>query len=207
VSNRSQWRLETPCHEAQLLADIHRFDANAGWAGTRSQELRPLAQLAHRRGSGRGARASAGGAGARGNAQLLLDMTTGATGAQLERPRGKLRTLERPGQLDRFGRLDAERRFVARRHMPDGTVRIELRLHPDEAERIWEALQAIRQELVAGCSDDIDAAAAPPSSNEGPAPDDEALGFTAASAPAGHRRRRQTLPRERPSPPPPSAHA
>jgi hypothetical protein len=31
--------------------------------------------------------------------------------------------------------------------MPDGTVRIELRLLPDEAERVWKALHAIREEL------------------------------------------------------------
>jgi hypothetical protein len=85
-------------------------------------------------------------------------MAKGATGAQLERLCGKLRTLHRPGKPY------VERRFVARRHMPDGTVRIELRLHPDEAERVWEALQAIRQELVAGAFDDIAAVAGAPSS-------------------------------------------
>jgi hypothetical protein len=67
-------------------------------------------------------------------------MAKGATGAQLERVCGKFRTLTR-------SRHDDERRFAARRRMPDGTVRIELRLLPDEAERVWKALHAIRKEL------------------------------------------------------------
>jgi hypothetical protein len=62
--------------------------------------------------------------------------------------------------------------------------RIELRLYPDEAERVLKALQAIRQELIAGATNPIDAAAAAPSAHEGPAQDDDALGFTDAFTPA-----------------------
>jgi hypothetical protein len=151
-----------------LLVDIQRFDSHGGWAAqgatscahwlswrvglglvaarehvrvARVLASLPLISAAMQRGelSYTKVRAMTRVAHA-GNEQLLLDMAKGATGSQLERVCGKFRTLVRP-------RHDEERRFVSRRRMPDGTVRIELRLLPDEAERVWKALQAIREEL------------------------------------------------------------
>jgi hypothetical protein len=159
-------RIDAASH--QLLVDIHAFDSHGGWAaqGAKScahwlswrigvglvaarEHVRvalalpalPLVSAAMQRGelSYAKVRAMTRVANA-GNEQLLLDMAKGATGAQLERICGKFRTLQRP-------RHDEERRFVSRRRMPDGTVRIEVRLLPDEAERVWKALQAIREEL------------------------------------------------------------
>jgi hypothetical protein len=129
-------------------------------------------------------------------------MAKGATGAQLERLCGKLRTLERPGKLDRLGRPDVERRFVARRHMPDGTVRIELRLYPDEAERVWKALQAIRQELIAGATNPVD----PQPQRRAPMKAQRKTTMRwdspTPTRPLSYGRRCPTLPRKRPSRPP-----
>jgi len=43
---------------------------------------------------------------------------------------------------------DDERRYVRKRHVPaDGMLRIEMKLLPDEAERVWQALRETRLEL------------------------------------------------------------
>lgn len=69
------------------------------------------------------------------NEALLLDMAKGATGAQLEKVVRGFRRVQRPGKSD------DERRYVRKRHVPaDAMVRIEMKLLPDEAERVWQAL-------------------------------------------------------------------
>jgi hypothetical protein len=188
----------------QLLSDIHQFNTHAGWAaqGAKScahwlswrigvglvaarEQVRvaralselPLIAAAMERGElsyskvraiTRVAESS--------NEQLLLDMARGATGAQLDRLCGKFRS------LDRRPSWHAERRFVSRRHMPDGTVRIELRLQPDEAERFWSALQAIRRDL----EPSADAPAeAPPAMTAGLEPSTDALAEAPPAMTAG----------------------
>jgi hypothetical protein len=195
--------IDSATHE--LLVDIHRFDCNAGWAaqGAKScahwlswrigvglvaarEQVRvaralaalPLIAAAMQRGELSYAKVRAiTRVATSDNEQLLLDMARGATGAQLERLCGKFRA------LDRLGKPDVERRFVARRYMPDGTVRIELRLHPDEAERVWKALQAIRQELVAASFDDSAEKAGALNTLGDPAVGDPAVGDPALGAP------------------------
>ena len=81
--------------------------------------------------------------------ERLLEMARHATGAQLERICRGFRLVQRAA-----ARTDEERRQVAepdrwvqRRHTPDGMVRIEAQLLPDEAELVWAALERVRQEL------------------------------------------------------------
>ncbi|MBK6518280.1 MAG: DUF222 domain-containing protein [Polyangiaceae bacterium] len=75
------------------------------------------------------------------NEDLLLDQARGTTGAELEKICSKVRALA-PGAA-----LDEERRFVRRRSLSDGLVQIELRLLPDEAERVWQALAEARRRV------------------------------------------------------------
>jgi len=74
------------------------------------------------------------------NEDLLLAQAQGLTGAELERVCAGFRKLA-PGPLDE------DRRYVRRRTMPDGMVQIEMRLLPDEAERVWQALSETRRRL------------------------------------------------------------
>jgi hypothetical protein len=77
------------------------------------------------------------------NEELLLAQARGTTGAELERICSGFRRVV-------GARLtDEDHRYVRRRTMTDGTVRIEMRLLPDEAERIWQALSETRRQLQA----------------------------------------------------------
>jgi hypothetical protein len=79
------------------------------------------------------------------NEELLLHMARGATGAALEKVCGRFAGLDK-------SRRNEERRFVRRRHVPDGSVRIEVRLEADEATRFWQALRETKLALAASVS-------------------------------------------------------
>lgn len=72
------------------------------------------------------------------NEELLLAQARGLTGAELERVCGGFRPFIKTKEA-----LE-ERRHVRRRGMPNGTVQIEIRLLPDEAARVWQALNEAR---------------------------------------------------------------
>ncbi len=78
------------------------------------------------------------------NEDLLLHQARGTTGAELERVCAGYRRLA-PRQV-----VATERRTVRRRNLDDGLVQIELRLLPDEAERVWQAIAEVRRELASG---------------------------------------------------------
>ena len=73
------------------------------------------------------------------NEELLLAQARGLTGAELERVCGGFRPF-----IGTRAALE-ERRYVRRRSMHDGTVQIEVRLMPDEAARVWQALNEARR--------------------------------------------------------------
>jgi hypothetical protein len=73
--------------------------------------------------------------------ELLLAQARGTTGAELERICAGFRRVVR-------GRAtDEDNRYVRRRTCHDGSVRIELRLLPDEADLVWKAIAAARDAL------------------------------------------------------------
>ncbi len=155
-------RIDAATH--QLLAHIRRFDEAKGWArqgalscahwlswrigidlpaarekvrAARALAALPKIDAALARGelSYSKVRAMTRVAGAH-NEELLLDMAKVATGAQMEKVVRGLRRVLRPSKSD------DERRYVRKRHVPaDGMVRIEIKLLPDEAERMWQALR------------------------------------------------------------------
>ena len=78
------------------------------------------------------------------NEALLLEDARYSTGTQLEsicRKYAAVRRLQRPTPAE----VD-ERRTISKRDLDDGMVRIDLRLHPDEAVIVWEALTRIARE-------------------------------------------------------------
>jgi len=76
-----------------------------------------------------------------GTEDLLLAQAHGTTGAELERIcSGFRKVMGGPP-------TDEEHRTVRRRFIQDGTVQIEMRLLPDEAERVWQALTEQRRAL------------------------------------------------------------
>ena len=72
--------------------------------------------------------------------ELLLIYAQSSTGAQLERICRGLRQVTRPK-----GQADEDERWVRRRHLPSGMVRIEAQLLPDEAEIVMTALAEARR--------------------------------------------------------------
>ncbi|MBK6520075.1 MAG: DUF222 domain-containing protein [Polyangiaceae bacterium] len=101
------------------------------------------------------------------NEDLLLHQARGTTGAELERVCAGYRRLA-PRQV-----VATERRTVRRRNLDDGLVQIDLRLLPDEAERVWQAIAEVRRELQAERDD----------SAESSQHEDEALGPTSSDRP------------------------
>jgi hypothetical protein len=83
--------------------------------------------------------------------ERLLEMARHATGAQLEQICRGFRRVQRAAALDDEARRRAAEpdRYLRQRTMPDGMVRIEMQLLPDEAELVWQALEQVRAELVA----------------------------------------------------------
>jgi hypothetical protein len=72
---------------------------------------------------------------------LLLQYATSSTGAQLERICRSFRKVVRVGVVG----ADQDERFVRRRHLDSGMVRIEAQLHPDEAELVMKAISEARR--------------------------------------------------------------
>jgi hypothetical protein len=76
--------------------------------------------------------------------EVLLHLARGATGAQLEKICAAYRRIA-PGSRA----TDAERRYVRKRTHQDGTVSVEFRLLPDEAERLYQAVSETKREMTA----------------------------------------------------------
>src|SRR5688500_18214489 len=109
------------------------------------------------------------------NEDLLLAQAKGSTGAELERICAGFRKLL-PGAV-----ADGERRTVRRRTLDDGLVQIELRLLPDEAARVWQAMGEVRRELAERASAD----SAESSEGARPTMADAAVAMAEASLAAG----------------------
>ncbi len=76
---------------------------------------------------------------------VLLEDALLTTGQQLETICRKYATVQRHGK-DVGPRDDRERRYLRRRDLDDGMVRIEAVLHPEEAAVVWAALERIAAE-------------------------------------------------------------
>ncbi len=73
------------------------------------------------------------------NEALLLDHARLMTASQLEKLCRKYALVLRHGQ-DSHPEIDEQRRYVRRRDLEDGMVKIEAVLHPEEAELVWTML-------------------------------------------------------------------
>src|ERR1043165_5341009 len=73
------------------------------------------------------------------NEALLLDHARLMTASQLERLCRKYALVQRHDQ-DSHPEVDEQRRYVRRRDLEDGMVKIEAVLHPEEAELVWTML-------------------------------------------------------------------
>ena len=84
------------------------------------------------------------------NEARLLDIARHTTGAQLEKIcRGVRQQQREDARLSGAPAVELER-YVRLRHRGDGTVRLEAILLPDEAERVMEAVRAIRAAMSEG---------------------------------------------------------
>jgi len=70
------------------------------------------------------------------NEALLLDHARLMTASQLERLCRKYALVQRHGQ-ESHPEIDEQRRYLRRRDLEDGMVKIEAVLHPEEAELVW----------------------------------------------------------------------
>src|SRR4051812_46490684 len=73
------------------------------------------------------------------NEALLLDHARLMTASQLEKTCRKYTLVQQHGKDD-HPQVDEQRRYVRRRDLEDGMVKIEAVLHPDEAELVWAML-------------------------------------------------------------------
>jgi hypothetical protein len=73
------------------------------------------------------------------NEVLLLDHARLMTASQLEKLCRKYALVQRHGQ-DSHPDVDEQRRYVRRRDLEDGMIKIEAVLHPEEAELVWTML-------------------------------------------------------------------
>lgn len=81
------------------------------------------------------------------NEHVLLELAQSTTGAQLEalcRKYASVRDHDDPKNSS--PQNDLERRYVTRRDREDGMVVIEAVLHPDEAARVWVALERVAKD-------------------------------------------------------------
>jgi hypothetical protein len=160
----------------RLLTDLREFDARGGWykagaltcghwlswrvgweLGTAREHVRvakalgelPLIDGALRRGevSYSKVRAMTRVATAL-NERLILEDAKLVTGEQLERLCRKYAMVQRHADADRPSD-DVHRRYVRRRDLADGMVKVEAVLHPDEAAIVWAALDRAAQEMAA----------------------------------------------------------
>jgi hypothetical protein len=80
------------------------------------------------------------------NEAMLLEHARLMTASQLEKLSRKYALVQRHGQEDR-PQDDVQRRYVRRRDMDDGMVKIEAVLHPEEAEMVWAMLDHAAKQL------------------------------------------------------------
>src|SRR4029078_2720618 len=80
------------------------------------------------------------------NEALLLDHARLMTASQLEKLSRKYALVQRHGQ-DPHPLGDAQRRCVRRRDTEDGMVKIEVVLHPEEAELVWTMINHAATQL------------------------------------------------------------
>src|SRR5215475_8219689 len=73
------------------------------------------------------------------NEALFLDHARLMTASQLEKLCHKYALVQRHGE-DSHPEVDEQRRYVRRRDLEDGMVKIEAVLHPEEAELVWTML-------------------------------------------------------------------
>jgi hypothetical protein len=100
------------------------------------------------------------------NEALLLDHARLMTASQLEKLCRKYALVQRHGQ-DSHPDVDEQRRYVRRRDLEDGMVKIDAVLHPEEAELVWTMLDHAASRLAR-------AAAAAATAAGGAAPQDSA---------------------------------
>jgi hypothetical protein len=74
-----------------------------------------------------------------------LVYATETTGTQMEKICRSFRSVEQVTESGRPTRVDEEQRFVRRKHLPSGMVRIEAPLTADEADLVFRGLEAARQ--------------------------------------------------------------
>jgi hypothetical protein len=118
------------------------------------------------------------------NEALLLDHARLMTASQLEKLCRKYALVQRHGQ-DSHPDVDEQRRFVRRRDLEDGMVKIEAVLHPEEAELVWTMLDHAASRLAreAATAATAPGGTADPDSAESPAAAERCC--AAASGPAG----------------------
>ncbi len=80
------------------------------------------------------------------NEALLLDHARLMTASQLEKLCRKYALVQRHGQ-ESHPEIDEQRRYVRRRDLEDGMVKIEAVLHPEEAELVWTMLDHAARRL------------------------------------------------------------
>src|SRR3954462_9916605 len=113
------------------------------------------------------------------NEALLLDHARLMTASQLEKLCRKYALVQRHGQ-DSHPESDAQRRYVRRRDLEDGMVKIEAVLHPEEAELVWTMLDHAASRLAREAA----AAAAAAAHEAGNRSSAESRGAAAADRPA-----------------------
>lgn len=101
------------------------------------------------------------------NEALLLAHARLMTASQLEKLCRKYALVQRHGQ-DSHPEVDVQRRYVRRRDLEDGMVKIEAVLHPEEAELVWTMLDHAASRLAREAAGEVTAAdeAARPDSAE-----------------------------------------
>ena len=166
----------------RLLADLREFDAREGWGyegaiscahwlswrvGWDLATARDRVRVARRLGElpeidqalGRGeisysqARAMVR-VGTTENQATLLEWARHATAAQLEKICSKYSAVRRAATKERDG--DPPRRYMNRRTLDDGMVRIECVLRAEEAELVWQTVTRAAREVSAETFDHVD---------------------------------------------------
>ena len=158
----------------RLLTDVREFDARGGWfeagaqscahwlswrvgwdLGTGREHVRvakrlgelPLVDDALRRGALSYSKVRAiSRVATPAIEQTLVEWAALTTAAQLERICRKFRMVQRLGEGTE---TEPPRRYVARRELEDGMVRIEVVVRPDEAAMVWSAIEAAGKDVSA----------------------------------------------------------
>jgi hypothetical protein len=118
---------------ANALGDLPKIDAALGRGEISFTKVRAMTRVANSD-----------------NEDLLLDQAKTATGSQLERVCRSLATVQKTIERAEDPDMVDDRREVRRRNKRDGTVVIEARLMPDEAEAVMQALHMTKARLGRG---------------------------------------------------------